>query len=141
MKKYARLLKPGASRKTHVLTAALIWSAVGLMLVGRGIAMHGLRSLTPVFLALAVGTLKALLILDRTAVKNIRRIMELQDGACLGGVYSWKMWLMIVFMVLAGRGLRLYGAAPAYVGLLYVAVGWALLFASRKLWQQYLLKP
>lgn len=138
MKKIARLLKPGASRKTHLLTAALIWSAAGLLLMGRGIAMHGLDSLLPLFLAVAVGTGKALLILDRAAAKNIRRIKEFQDGACLGGVYSWKMWLLIGGMILFGRALRLSGVAPGYVGLLYVAVGWALLFASRKLWQHSL---
>jgi hypothetical protein len=101
--------------------------------------MYGPTTAGPVVFAHLVGTLKALFILDRAALRNIRRITALQDGACLGGVYSWKMWLVIVGMMLAGRLLRLYGSAASssYLGLLYVAVGWGLLLASRKLWEQY----
>lgn len=139
MKNFAELLKPGASRKTHLLIAALIWSGVGLLLMIRGIKMYGTITAGPVVLALLAGTLKALFILDRAALRNIRRITALQDGACLGGVYSWKMWLIIGGMILAGRVLRMYGAASVYLGLLYVAVGWGLLLASRKLWKQYLI--
>lgn len=137
MKKIAEILKPGASRKTHFLTASLTWSTVGLLLIFRGLGMFASVEWVLIVIAFVLGTVKALLILDRTAKKNISRILNFQEGSCLGGVYSWKMWLMIIGMIVAGRVLRVSGVAPDFVGVLYVAVGWALFLASRKLWQQY----
>ena len=56
---------------------------------------------------------------------------------CLGGVYSWGMWAMVVGMMLGGRLLRNSSVPPLVVGVIYLAVGWALLLSSRLLWQEW----
>ena len=85
--------------------------------------------------AILLGTLKSLFLLDKSARKNIGRISSLSDGACLGSVYSIKMWGLIACMIIFGRILRLSGLPLEYVGLIFAAIGWALFFSSRVLWK------
>ena len=131
-------LKPGASIRTNLLVAALMWSFIGLYLMVRGYLLCG--DLSGIFLGLAVGlgTVKAFLVIERAARKNIARIVARPDGMCLGGVYSWRMWGMVVCMMLGGRLLRNSSVPPVVVGVIYVAVGWALLLSSRVIWQEWI---
>lgn len=130
-------LKPGASTSTNLLVAALMWSCIGLYLMVRGYLLA--PTLSWIFLGLAVGlgTLKAFLVIERAARKNIARIVARPDGMCLGGVYSWGMWGMVVCMMLGGRLLRNSSVPPLVVSVIYVAVGWALLLSSRLIWQEW----
>lgn len=130
-------LKPGASVATHLLVAALLWSLIGIYLIVRGVLLGGDGSLWPLALAVLLGVGKSRLVLDRTARTNVTRIMSREDGSCLGGVYSWRMWGFIVLMMLFGRLLRMSGLAGWVVGLVYLAVGTALFWSSRLLWQQW----
>ncbi|OIP48576.1 MAG: hypothetical protein AUK28_04850 [Desulfobacterales bacterium CG2_30_60_27] len=131
-------LKPGASRKTHLLLAAFIWAAVGLMLLDRGsgwlLEANGAVWLAPALLA---GTAKSFLLLDRVAGKNIVRIQRFADNSCLGGVYSLRSWGLVLAMIVLGRLLRSVGLPLALVGGLYVAIGWALFFSSRRIWRAW----
>lgn len=130
-------LKPGASIRTNILIAALMWSFIGLYLMVRGYIM--IEGFSGIFLALALGlgTLKARLLIERSARKNIARIVARPDGMCLGGVYSWRMWGMVVCMMLAGRFLRNSFVPPQVVSVIYIAVGWALLLSSRFIWREW----
>jgi len=130
-------LKPGASTKTNLLVAALMWSFIGLYLMVRGYLLS--ESLSGLFLALALvlGTRKAFWVIERAARKNIARIVARPDGMCLGGVYSWGMWGMVVCMMLGGRLLRNSSVPPLVLSVIYVAVGWALLLSSRLIWQEW----
>ena len=128
-------LKPDASLKTRVFMAALLWTCIGLMLMVRGgYAVVGSGHEWLLVVALAIGTLKARVILDRVAVKNMRRIFEKGEFSCLGGVYSWKTWLLIVAMISLGRFLRASTLQEWLVGLIYMTVGCSLLWSSRKVW-------
>ena len=130
-----RKFKPGVSLRTHHIVAASIWSGVGLMLLIRGSSyLFGSGSQWLLILAIVVGTCKSLFILDKSARKNLNRLSHKKDGACLGGVYSVKMWIMIVAMIILGKILRSSGLPAEFVGVLYAAIGWALLFSSRLLW-------
>lgn len=130
-----RQLKPGASKKTHLLLAAFIWAAVGLMLLSRGcgwlLEAKGLVWLAP---AIFAGTAKSFLLLDRVAGKNIDRIQRFNDNHCLGGVYSLQSWGLVLGMIVLGRLLRGAGLPLALIGSLYAAIGWALFFSSRRIW-------
>lgn len=99
--------------------------------------MYGVDRLWPLLVALGIGTLKSYLLLDRTAEKNITRIRCQEDGACLGSIYTWKMWGFIVIMMLVGRLLRASGLSGSLVGLVYAGVGWALFLSSRLVWRQW----
>ena len=130
-------LKPGASIKTHLLVAALLWSFIGVYLVVRGGLLYRTASLWPLLPAIGLGLLKSRLVLDRTARRNTARLAARQDGGCIGGVYSWRMWGLIVLMMVGGRLLRASGLSGLVVGFVYVAVGTALCRSSRLLWQQW----
>ena len=90
-------LKPGASRTAHLLVAASLWTAVGLMLMLRGAGwLSSVDSLWLLLPAFVLGTGKSLLVLDKSAKKGIDRIIRFQDGKCIGGVYSVKTWLLVL---------------------------------------------
>ena len=130
-------LKPGASISTNLLVAALMWSFIGLYLMVRGYLLC--RDISGMYLGLAVGlgTLKAFLVIERAARKNIARIVSRPDGMCLGGVYSWRMWGMVVCMMVGGRLLRNSSVPPLVLSVIYVAVGWSLFWSSRLIWQEW----
>jgi len=130
-------LKPGASISTNLLVAALMWSFIGLYLMMRGYLLFPALPGISLGLALGLGTLKAFWVIERAARKNIARIVARPDGMCLGGVYSWRMWGMVVCMMLGGRLLRNSSVPPLVVSVIYVAVGWALLLSSRLIWQEW----
>ncbi|MBI5558197.1 MAG: hypothetical protein HY885_11220 [Deltaproteobacteria bacterium] len=88
-------------------------------------------------LALGTGTVKGLLIFERSAKKNIARILVQTDNTCLGAVFSFKAWGVILAMILLGRFLRNYGPAHQIYGFIIAAVGWGLLLASRVVWQAW----
>lgn len=127
--------KPDVSVKTRIFMAALLWSCIGLMLIWRGShAVVGTGKEWWLLIAFLGGTLKSRLLLDRVAVKNITRIFDKGEYSCLGGVYSWKTWLLVVTMIVLGRVLRASSLQVWLVGLIYVTVGWSLFWSSRKGW-------
>ena len=135
--KLARL-KPGGSRKTHLLLAAMLWSVAGTILMVRAafwlVHAHLVVLAVP---AVLLGSLKSHLVLDRTAIKSINRILLLEDGACLGAVYSVKTWLLVMGMMSAGILLRHSALPRPWLGLLYATIGWGLLWSSRLGWQAW----
>jgi len=135
MKSMISHLKPGAFRVVHLLVAALIWNCVGIFLMLRGIiCLYGIGQMWIILPGLLVGTVKARFMLDRSARKNIRRIVEGSNGRCLGGVYSWKTWTLVLLMIAMGCFLRNSSLPKEFLGLLYVSIGWGLFFSSRLNW-------
>ena len=130
--------KPAASARTHLLLAALLWTVVGGMLLILGVRWSILAAIPYVWLLLALaitaGVFKALFILEHTARRTINRIRERGDGRCIGGFLSIRTWLFVLLMMLAGYFLRHSALPRAIVGLIYTAVGTALLVAARRLW-------
>ena len=130
--------KPGVSIRTHLLLAALIWSVVGFFLLTNGFVLISLQDhLWYGIVGLMLGTVKTFFILDRVARKNVQRIKEFEDKVCIGSVYSWKTWIMVGAMIALGRFLRTTVLPGEVIGLIYTAVGWALMLASRLMWQEW----
>jgi hypothetical protein len=130
--------KPAASARTHLLLAALLWTVVGGMLLLFGMRWS-IRAAIPyvwllLALAIAAGVFKALFVLECTARRTIDRIRERGDGRCIGGFLSIRTWLFVGLMMLVGYLLRHSALPRAIVGLIYTAVGTALLVAARRLW-------
>jgi len=92
----------------------------------------GFLWLAPV--AIIPGVLKAIFILDRTAMKGVARIQERGDGRCIGGFLSIKSWLLVLLMMGGGRLLRAGLLPKSVLGFLYVTVGVALVVGSRRPW-------
>ena len=133
--------KPSVSRKTLLFAGALFWSVVGVFLLVRGgkFLAEG-DHYVMLGVALAVGTAKGLLLFERSARKNIERILLRGDNSCLGGVYSFKAWGVILVMIFLGRFLRTSPLAHHIYGFVITAVGWGLLVASRVIWQAWVRK-
>ena len=133
--------KPAAKARTHLLLAALLWSAVGtgLLIVGYRWVVGGSLPYSGPLLGAAVvaGLLKAHFALRRAAARTTARIESRGDGRCIGGFLSLPTWGFVLLMMLLGYWLR-HGLLPrAIVGLIYVAVGVALASASRQLWRAW----
>lgn len=128
-------LKPSASCSVHLFVAASMWTVVGLSLMARGVVwLTAISQIWIVLPALLIGTLKSLFMLDRSVAKSIQRIVERQDGKCIGGVYSLKTWFLVLLMMGAGCLMRNSSLPREFLGLFYVSIGWGLFFSSRKPW-------
>ncbi|XOF34834.1 MAG: hypothetical protein ACL93V_05975 [Candidatus Electrothrix sp. YB6] len=133
------IFKPGVSRSMHLFIAPFMWTAVGIMLMERGLGWIGVGMTCRLLLiALLVGTTKSLTVLDRSAKKAIQRIMGLRDNTCIGAVYPWKTWLFVILMMSSGIALRSLTEPGLFIGSVYFAVGWGLLLSSRHGWLQWL---
>lgn len=131
--------KPGVSPRVHLACAAGLWTAIGGFLLLRGIIL--LKNDSGVWLIVAgilLGSLKSLLILDRSARRGIERISTFADNTCIGAVYSWKTWLLVLTMMAMGILVRTLDFPPLLVGTVCVAIGWALIFSSRYGWQSWI---
>ena len=108
------------------------------MLMIRGLGWIGL-SLTCrlLFIAVLVGTIKSLMVLDRSAKKNLSRIMMFDKKSCIGAVYPWKTWLLVILMMASGIALRSMTEPGLFLGTVYFAVGWGLLLSSRHGWEHW----
>ena len=118
-----RSIKPSSSRRTRLLLASLVWSAVGV-----GLLVAGLRWLLTapgswawlgLVVALLVGAAKGFWVLARRAADNARRIAAAGEARCPGGAFSWGSWLLAVGMMGAGFGLRVEVPMMGNVGFDY----------------------
>lgn len=141
MTSWLETCKPSASSRVQLWLAAAMWSFVGTGLFSVG----GYWLLTPaevkgwiiMLVAVGLGTGKSLLVLDRTADRNVDRIKLRGEGRCVGGFLSPRIWILVLGMMLLGRLLRTIGLPRPLLGLIYAAVGTGLLFSSRIIWRAW----
>lgn len=139
-------LKSGLSRPQHLWIAAGIWTLVGagLLVMGLVFWFHfpylgfvDAPHLGVGAIALSVGLVKGKLILDRTANRVIDRIDTLQEPNPFKSIFQMfgaKTIALIVGMMSIGIDLRLAGVSFEIRGLIYIAVGIALLWSCRRYW-------
>jgi hypothetical protein len=136
---WLRAHKPAASSPWHLLLAAVMWSAVGTFLVTLGVRwlVHADAAVAWPVMAVAIGILKARFVLRRSARRIIDRIRERGDGRCLGGFLSPKSWLLVLFMMAAGRLLRFSPLPLRILGAIYLMIGSALFLSSLYFWNAW----
>lgn len=134
-------LTPRAYPRTRLLTAAIVWSAVGIFLSAKGIYLSregSLAFIVAVILAgVVLGIVKGRFILDRVAGKIILHIGSKPTRACLGGLFSVRNWMLIAVMIVFGRTLSLLPMDASIKTGLYVMVGSGLAYSSRLLWRAW----
>ena len=134
-------ITPRVLPRTRLLTAALLWSAVGVMLAGKGIYLSREISVSPIFLmviiGLGLGVLKSRYIFDRMAEKIITHIRCNPARACLGGLFSLRNWALILVMMSFGHLVGASGLDTLTKTAIYVTVGSGLAFSSRRLWSAW----
>jgi len=125
------------TRQTHLRLAFCLWAAVGFGLLTAGLRWISGSDATTMSVglglavALLLGVVKGGLVLPKIARKNIARIHLLPIQSPVYCTFSVKSWALVLLMILIGRGLRAVGLPLFFIGLIYVAVGLALLLGSR----------
>jgi len=134
-------LTPRAYPRTRLLTAAIVWSAVGMFLSVKGIYLSREGSLAFVLAVVVAGTVlgivKGRFILDRVAGKIILHIGGKPSRTCLGGLFSIRNWMLIAVMIIFGRTLSLLPIEAGIKTGFYVMVGSGLAYSSRLLWRAW----
>ncbi|MDX9834044.1 MAG: hypothetical protein RBT36_02370 [Desulfobulbus sp.] len=130
--------KPGVPRSVHLFAAPFLWTVVGCLLMLRGWSwLDPGNGRLLALVALLIGTLKSRFVHDRVGARVIGRIARFGDRTCLGAVYSWKTWLLVLLMIAAGAGLRRSPLPGPLLGTIYLAIGWSLCLSSRIGWRQW----
>jgi hypothetical protein len=136
----------GLSRQQHLWIAALIWTVVGAGLLTMGLLFWfhlpylgdlDARHLTIGGLAIVIGLLKGKFVLDKTAGRVIDRANTLQavnPAKSIFQMFGGKTIGFIGAMMFIGYLLRVAGVSYEVRGLVYLAVGPALLWSSRNYW-------
>ncbi len=123
------------------MVAALIWTLVGLGLLGFGLKwlIQSETSWWPllIFSVLAIGFAKGFFVLRKTATRTVDRIMNRGENRCLGGVFSWSTWVLVILMMVGGRLLRGSGLPLELLGCIYAGIGVALLVGASVSWAAY----
>ena len=129
--------KPGVAPPVHLFCAALLWSGAGVFLLVRGIVLLTAGdSLWLVGAGVLLGFAKSYIVLDRSARRVIIRIRQFGDHTCIGAVYSWKTWLLVLAMVAFGIVIRQVGDGWSVpIGTACVAIGSGLIYSSRLAWR------
>ena len=85
-------------------------------------------------LAAGSGFLLALLIHHfgflRIVDKNLGRILPMEGRRCVFSFMPWKSYLLIACMIIMGIGLRHSPIPKAYLSVLYIGIGTALILSS-----------
>jgi hypothetical protein len=139
-RKTAERWKPAVGVRTQLTAASVLWTCVGLGLGTAGVVWC-LATGEPwmlVALGVAIGLAKAWFIIRPVALRNAARIIERGDGKCLGGFLSWKSWAFVGAMMGVGFVLRHSPLPRSVLGVLYVAIGAALLAGALPLWRSAL---
>ena len=140
LKRIARF-KPAVRRNTLLFSSACLWTVIGLLLLVKGgyrwyhLPTHNFLIIVA---GIIVGSIKSLLILDKSARRGIDRILKFADGTCLGAVYSSKTWLLVLCMMSLGVILRNSSFPVQLLCFIYFTIGWALLLSSRLAWKEWL---
>lgn len=131
-------LTPRTSPRTRLLTAAVVWTTVGAFLCAKGLLISRQEAMGPLLLTIAtslgLGLIKSKFVFDKVGVKIVSRIENKPRSACLGGLFSFRNWILIIVMSLFGRAI---GSLPLNASLktgIYVMVGSGLAFSSRLMW-------
>jgi len=140
MPKFERF-KPAASIRSRLLVAALIWTLVGAGLLAAGfrwtVVDQGVRGWAGLAVALVLGWLKGRYVLGSRAVANAHRIIATGENRCLGGVFDWSAWVFVLAMIGLGYLLRHSDVPRPWIGVIYAAVGSALILASAGTWRRW----
>ena len=143
-----RRLTPRAGVRPQLVAAAVLWGVGTSVLLIRGVFYIISRDEVDRFgywvaliglAAVAIGLVKARLILIRYAKKAVRRI-KTRGHACFFGFFAPTSWLFILVMMGGGMMLRRtplvdYVWGRTFLGILYIAVGTALLIADVIFWR------
>jgi hypothetical protein len=127
--------KPGVGKRTHLAATALLWTVAGAILMVRGLVILSEAGfLWCLVVALGFGLIKSTILLDGVARRAVTRIQRFGERTCIGAVYSWKTWVLVLAMICMGIIVRRVSLPPPLVGTVVFGIGFSLLLSSRHGW-------
>lgn len=135
-------LKPALPRRWLPALAGLMWTAVGLML-GRYAFVWLAQSFSWLHVGLGLAGIAAAAVIyrlgfRRLARKNIERIRQLNDPACVFAFLEWKSYAIVAVMITSGVLLRQSAIPKPYLAVLYAGIGGGLFLSSFVYYRQLL---
>lgn len=124
------------------LTAGLMWSGVGIMLVAFAAHWLGLVHSWVVLLLVLTGLLLASAIyflgFSKLASRNVQRINNIPgERVCLFAFQKWTSYPLVLVMIAMGIYLRLFSPIPKpYLAILYLGLGLSLFASSLQYYPQ-----
>lgn len=124
------------------LTAGIMWSGVGIMLVAFAANWLGLVHSWTALLLILAGLLLAAGIyffgFSKLASRNVQRIVDIpKERVCLFAFQKWTSYPLVLVMVGMGIFLRHYSPIPKpYLAILYLGLGASLFASSLKYYSQ-----
>lgn len=131
-------LNPVVSKHWLLIVAGCMWTGVGILLSFLAVTWLAKTLLMKAILLGLLGIVFSFAInrfqFTKLAMKNIKRILSLNDKACVFSFQAWTGYLIIAFMMSLGIYMRNSAIPKPYLAVLYIAIGGSLLQAS---WHYY----
>jgi hypothetical protein len=138
---WMKRLNPAVSKHWLLILAGVMWTGVGFMLCGYALnwltSPLSVATVTLGGLGIVISIVANRLQFTKLALKNIERILQYADKACLFAFQAWKGYLIIGVMVTGGILLRGSIIPKPYLAVAYASIGGALLQASRHYYVQF----
>ncbi len=134
MKEKFKKFNPAVDKRFLVELSGMIWSVVGIMLCNLAVGWLSQTTLRRGIWFGIAGIILSLLIHHfgflKLVNKNIGRIRSKNGKACIFGFQAWKSYLIILIMVSMGITLRHSSLPKAYLSVIYIGIGGAMLLSS-----------
>jgi hypothetical protein len=125
---------PVLPKKWLLVIAGVMWTGVGVMLLGYAVTWltNPLSLITGLLgaLGIIISILANRFEFSKLAMKNVTRILALNEKPCLFSFQAWKGYLIIIVMITAGILLKSSAIPKPYLAVVYAAIGGALLQSS-----------
>ncbi len=135
--------KPAVPRSWLMGLAGIVWGAVGVMLCRLALGWLQAAGGREKILLLGLGAVLAvgmyLAAFSRLVGKNLARIENMPAKGCVFAFQPLKSYIIIVFMILLGVGLRRSVLPRPLLAVVYTTIGGALILGAVKYWRRTLL--
>ena len=134
-------LNPAVPRYYLFGLAGAFWTFAGLVLCARAILWLNVFPLS-IELALettsvAIAIIGYLFLFVKVVQKNIDRIRQLPESACVFAFTAWRGYVMIALMITFGITLRNTSIPKYFLAVPYAAMGAILLIGSARFFRQF----
>lgn len=135
---------PAVNRRALIFLAGVVWSAVGIVLIGMAVVWFWAarqQMIIPLLLGASVGYAIYRWGFSPLARKNLVRIFEQAPGkekVCLFAFQNWRSYIIVAVMMAMGYTLRHSPLPKIYLAPVYLAIGSGLLGGSGIYFSGYL---
>ncbi len=126
--------KPAVHKTVLMFSAGFVWVGVGILLNYLSYSWLKNERFGVVALMSVTGLISAFLIhhfgFSRIVTKNLNRIISMEGKRCFFSFIPWKSYFLIGIMILTGSLIRHSAVPKAYLSILYIGIGAALILSG-----------